>query len=355
MVLRHVSSPPTAGRRRAKSKSARPQPAVSVADQRPRTAGLGYASPCFAHPSITAHRRAGLRLALLCATLRGRSATAHRRAGLRLALLCASLHHRAPQGWATPRPALRFHQWPICDRAPQGWATPRPALRYPPSREIIAGPLQKASPHPAQFVPPRTCSGIALQPYVVGGSRPAPGGSSLARPPAWLHRRLMRAAPAAVARCACVRLWGCPPAPLRTPATRAATYAARTAFVSATPPGHLAPRATHACNVPPYVAGLLSRAPLAASFRCSGHKQMLHSLASARASVRAVTPWLSRHFVYGAATAAAYVLPARATGCFRSAGWAGCGGSTKTRRIPPHFHCVSAVKGASRRCATPRR
>ena len=98
-----------------------------------------------------------------------------------------------------------------------------------------------------------------------------------------------------------------------------------------TPPELPAQTLRHPDHSPPALrrpaayAGLLPRARLAAAYSSSGPQDKLRSLALTRAPVRAVTPWRPRHSVYGAATAAAYVLLARSAALRRSAWGAGCG------------------------------
>src|SRR5208283_3547944 len=138
---------------------------------------------------------------------------------------------------------------------------------------------------------------------------------------------------------------GCRRAPLRTPGNSCGNErrpnclrkrSATTATRAPRPPSH----GTRTLQ--------LSRAPLAWTYSGNGPQEMLRSSAGTRASVRAVTPWHPRHFVNGAATAAAYVLPARPPSIRRYAYGAGCGGKAKTHRTPPHPHCVSFVKAAAR-------
>lgn len=96
-------------------------------------------------------------------------------------------------------------------------------------------------------------------------------------------------------------------------------------------PDHSAP----ALRPPATYAVRLTRARLAATNSSNGTQVTLRSLVLARAPVRAHTPWLSRHFVNGAATAGANVLLARSTALRRSACGAGCGLHTKTAPTPP--------------------
>ena len=184
---------------------------------------------------------------------------------------------------------------------------------------------------------------------MVLGSRPAPGGSFLARPPAWLRLVLLRAAPVAAAHHARVRLGAVgPPRVALRQLGRQLTPPELPSYTLLNP-DHSAP----ALRRPAAYAVQLPRARLAAKCSSSGPQGTLRSLALTRATVRAVTPWRPRHSVYGAATAAAYVLLARAVALRRSAWGAGVRLKYKSSRTPPPLHCAHIVKGAPRRFATP--
>jgi len=121
------------------------------------------------------------------------------------------LPHRRPTARTQPRRARR-----------------QPGDKKPAPRPSCAPPLQQWKRVTAQHgarLPPRSGRLVPRTP-----SRVAPPRAIAGRP------RRRRASCARSAR-------GCRPAPRRTPATRAAAYAARTAFVYAPQPGPLGPRA----------------------------------------------------------------------------------------------------------------